>query len=88
MFDVKSRRFDTSFGLRVSLFDCRCKLYTLTEVTTISLHLIFINRENAHLPVFGRVTSGMEVVMAIEGVETDDLDRPLSEVKILSVDVS
>jgi len=43
--------------------------------------------DNKHT-VFGRVTAGMEVVMAIEGVETDDLDRPLSEVKILSVDVS
>ena len=30
----------------------------------------------------------MEVVMAIEGVKTDELDRPLSEVTILSVDVS
>ena len=30
----------------------------------------------------------MEVVMAIEGVKTDELDRPLSEVKILSIDVS
>ena len=43
--------------------------------------------DNKHT-VFGRVTAGMEVVMAIESVETDDLDRPLSEVKILSVDVS
>ena len=38
--------------------------------------------------VFGRVVGGMEVVTAIESVKTDDLDRPLSEVKILSVDVS
>lgn len=43
--------------------------------------------DNKHT-VFGRVTGGMEVVMAIEGVKTDELDRPLSEVKILSVDVS
>lgn len=38
--------------------------------------------------VFGRVVGGMEVVSAIESVKTDELDRPLSEVKILSVDVS
>ncbi|KAL7553983.1 hypothetical protein ACHAWF_017352 [Thalassiosira exigua] len=43
--------------------------------------------DNKHT-VFGRVVGGMEVVMAIEGVKTDELDRPLSEVKILSVDVS
>jgi len=43
--------------------------------------------DNKHT-VFGRVVGGMEVVMAIEAVKTDELDRPLSEVKILSVDVS
>mmetsp|Transcript_12056 Transcript_12056/g.25679 ORF Transcript_12056/g.25679 Transcript_12056/m.25679 type:complete len:754 (+) Transcript_12056:308-2569(+) len=43
--------------------------------------------DNKHT-VFGRVMGGMEVVMAIEGVKTDELDRPLSEVKILSIDVS
>jgi len=43
--------------------------------------------DNKHT-VFGRVVGGMEVVMAIEGVKTDELDRPLSEVKILSIDVS
>eukprot|EP00804_Cyclotella_cryptica_P021416 CCRYP_019551-RA/>CCRYP_019551-RA protein AED:0.42 eAED:0.42 QI:0/-1/0/1/-1/1/1/0/62 len=30
---------------------------------------------------------GIEVVMAIEGVTTDDLDRPLTEVKTSIVDV-
>eukprot|EP00985_Skeletonema_marinoi_P017988 scaffold9991_cov90-Skeletonema_marinoi.AAC.4 len=43
--------------------------------------------DNKHT-VFGRVVGGMEVVSAIESVKTDELDRPLSEVKILSVDVS
>ena len=38
--------------------------------------------------MFGRVVGGMEVVMAIEGVKTDELDRPLEEVKILGVEVS
>ena len=43
--------------------------------------------DNKHT-VFGRVVGGMEVVMAIESVKTDELDRPLSEVKILSIDLS
>ena len=43
--------------------------------------------DNKHT-VFGRVVGGMEVVSAIESVKVDELDRPLSEVKILSVDVS
>ncbi len=43
--------------------------------------------DNKHT-VFGRVVGGMEVVMTIEGLKTDELDRPLSEVKILSIDLS
>lgn len=35
--------------------------------------------------VFGEVTKGLEVVDAIQNVETDENDRPLENVKILSV---
>jgi peptidyl-prolyl cis-trans isomerase B (cyclophilin B) len=38
--------------------------------------------------VFGRVTSGMDVVDAISGLETDSRDRPNEEVRIDSVAVS
>ena len=38
--------------------------------------------------VFGRVTGGMDVVSAIEGVETDARDRPRSDVVIESVAVA
>jgi len=38
--------------------------------------------------VFGRVTSGMEVVEAIEQVATDGADRPLDEIRIESVEVA
>jgi cyclophilin family peptidyl-prolyl cis-trans isomerase len=38
--------------------------------------------------VFGRVTSGMDVVDAISHVDTDMQDRPLSEVRIESVSVA
>jgi cyclophilin family peptidyl-prolyl cis-trans isomerase len=38
--------------------------------------------------VFGRVVSGMEVVDAIEKVETGSNDRPLDEVRIESISVT
>jgi cyclophilin family peptidyl-prolyl cis-trans isomerase len=38
--------------------------------------------------VFGRVTSGMDVVQVISQIDTDMQDRPLSEVRIESVSVS
>ena len=37
--------------------------------------------------VFGRVTSGMDVVNTIGTIDTDMQDRPLSEVRIESVTV-
>jgi peptidyl-prolyl cis-trans isomerase B (cyclophilin B) len=38
--------------------------------------------------VFGQVTSGMEVVDAIEGKPTDARDRPTEDVKIEKVDIT
>jgi cyclophilin family peptidyl-prolyl cis-trans isomerase len=38
--------------------------------------------------VFGRVSSGMDVVEAIDGTATDQQDRPLDEVRIESVAIS
>src|SRR3954449_6879791 len=38
--------------------------------------------------VFGQVTSGMEVVDAIEGLPTDGRDKPHDEARIESVDVT
>merc|ERR1712238_83070 len=43
--------------------------------------------DNKHT-VFGRVVRGMDVCSAIESAKVNELDRPLSEVNILSVDVS
>lgn len=59
----------------------------------------FINtRHNAYLdwftpgqskhPVFGKVTSGLEVVRKIEAAETDGRDRPRTPVKMIKVSVS
>jgi peptidylprolyl isomerase len=53
----------------------------------------FINLvDNTYLdqkhPVFGKVISGMDVVDKIANVQTDDADRPLSEVKIIKATLS
>lgn len=37
-------------------------------------------------PVFGKITSGMDVVDAIAAAQTDSNDRPVEEVKILSAE--
>src|ERR687897_275349 len=37
--------------------------------------------------VFGQVTSGMDVVDAIEGAETDGRDRPTEDISITSIDL-
>ncbi len=51
----------------------------------------YLDKENpstpyAH-PVFGTVTAGMDVVDKIGRVDTDRNDKPLSDVKIVSVEV-
>lgn len=42
--------------------------------------------DNKHT-VFGRVTRGMDVCSAIDAVKCDELDKPLNEISIISVDV-
>lgn len=37
--------------------------------------------------VFGHVTEGLDVVEAIQGVETDSVDRPLTDVRIIRAEV-
>jgi len=38
-------------------------------------------------PVFGKITDGMDVVQAIEGVKTGDGDRPVEPVKVIKITV-
>lgn len=42
--------------------------------------------DNKHT-VFGRVVAGMDVCSAIENVKVDDADKPLDEVRIVSIDL-
>ena len=37
--------------------------------------------------VFGRVTRGMDIVVAIENAPTDHLDKPLETMKILGIEI-
>lgn len=49
--------------------------------------LEFGHSNNADTSVFGRATGGLEVVHAIENVRTDKNDKPLEEVRMMSITV-
>jgi cyclophilin family peptidyl-prolyl cis-trans isomerase len=38
-------------------------------------------------PVFGKVTAGMDIVSQIERTKTDSRDRPLTPVKVISIEI-
>jgi len=42
--------------------------------------------DNKHT-VFGRVTRGMDICSAIEAAKVDELDKPLNEISIVSIDI-
>ncbi len=56
--------------------------------TTHNAFLDYFSPGQSKHPVFGKVTSGMDVVTAINKVATDGSDRPRTPVKMISVTMS
>lgn len=79
------RQYTKSFSVFIQLF---CFLIYLL----FSAHLVFITTvatpwlDNKHT-VFGRVIQGMDICTNIENVKTDHNDKPLEEIRILSIDI-
>lgn len=48
----------------------------------------FDNSSDSKHPVFGKVSKGMDIIMAINGVKTNGDDRPLVPVQVISVLIS
>jgi hypothetical protein len=72
-----------SISLHVSYFFLPSPFsFTLVFITTLPTPWL----DNKHT-VFGRVVKGMDICTMIENVKTDKMDKPLEEIRIVSVDV-
>lgn len=76
--DRAQERVSAATGGRVSIPDSLRTLYRTLGGTP---HL------DGQYTVFGHVTEGLEVVDAIQRTQTDSLDRPLADVRVLRVEV-
>lgn len=76
--EEQQKRLDQRTGGKVKLTDEMKHTYMTTGGTP---HL------DGQYTVFGEVLSGMDVVDAIQNVDTDENDRPLKDVRIIKVTV-
>ena len=48
----------------------------------------FDNQTSSKHPVFGKIVDGMDVIMAMSKVDTNENDRPLEPIQMISIRVN
>jgi cyclophilin family peptidyl-prolyl cis-trans isomerase len=81
---VPNVRTSTKYStvVKVSFLSPSTSLFSVVFITTVPTPWL----DNKHT-VFGRVVKGMDICTMIENAKTDKFDKPLDEIRILSVDV-
>lgn len=75
---------NVSLLLRMALVSSGTSMLTSVSVFITTVPTPWL--DNKHT-VFGRVVQGMDICTKIENVKTDRNDKPLDEIRIMSVDI-